>query len=672
MNLPHVRLRHSASRLGWYLVLPKLGVLLLILSVLSLLWILHRNEVEEQHSTLVGDVLWLEQNLHFQLLNHEEQLQQLAHDLVDQDRRLTQANPNPAALFQVRASHLVKNNAGLEQVLWLDTAQQLQHTVPNRQGHDYVAQLLVHANLASSLNFAHKIGRPVYSRPLVLTPSSTSRFLLIVPLSNQQGLIGSLIGVYSLENLLHDNVPWWFAEKYQVKLLDEDGNLLASKSKIDGTPDLEYQLPLDPPGYGMKILVSAYKKPGNTIQRLISAAIILLGLGVFWSLWSLRVQVKRRVATEEALRSEHAFRQAMEDSLTVGMRARDLQGKIIYVNPAFCDITGFRQEELIGLSPPMPYWAPEELSETLMLHQAVMTGNAPRNGFEARLMRKNGERFDALIYEAPLIDGKGQQTGWMGSVLDISERKKTEELARQQQEKLQLTSRLVTMGEMASTLAHELNQPLSAIASYTTGCLNLLATGQAEPADLQHALNKMATQAQRAGKIIQRVHEFVRKSEPKLAHCSLLEIIEDCINFMEMAAKKLGIRIEKDFPAHSPELLADRLMLEQVLLNLMRNGMEAMQDTPAEDKVLLLRVVPLPDMVEVHVQDHGIGVSPALEDKLFSAFFTTKAEGMGIGLSICRSIIEFHRGRLELRRPPPSSATVQGANFVFTLPLEKL
>ena len=220
MNLPHVRLRHSASRLGWYLVLPKLGVLLLILSVLSLLWILHRNEVEEQHSTLVGDVLWLEQNLHFQLLNHEEQLQQLAHDLVDQDRRLTQANPNPAALFQVRASHLVKNNAGLEQVLWLNAKQQLQHTFPNHQDRGYIGQLLAHANLTSSLIFAHKIGRPVYSSPFVLIHGGTTRFLLIIPISNQQGLIGSLIGVYSLENLLHDNVPWWFAEKVLQEFIE--------------------------------------------------------------------------------------------------------------------------------------------------------------------------------------------------------------------------------------------------------------------------------------------------------------------------------------------------------------------------------------------------------------------------------------------------------------------
>ncbi len=196
-------------------------------------------------------------------------------------------------------------------------------------------------------------------------------------------------------------------------------------------------------------------------------------------------------------------------------------------------------------------------------------------------MRKNGERFHALVYEAKLIDGNGKHTGWMASVLDITERKRAEELARQQQEQLQFTSRLVTMGEMASTLAHELNQPLAAIASYNTGCLNLLANGQAQPGDLQPALEKIGAQAQRAGKIIRRVHDFVRKSEPKRAPCQLGEIIEDCVGFIEAEARKHHVRIECDTPPALP-VLADRLMLEQVLLNLMRNGMEAMAATPHE------------------------------------------------------------------------------------------
>jgi two-component system sensor histidine kinase DctS len=195
---------------------------------------------------------------------------------------------------------------------------------------------------------------------------------------------------------------------------------------------------------------------------------------------------------EQALRSEYAFRKAMEDSLMVGMRARDLDGRVTYVNPAFLQMVGFSAEELIGREPPMPYWAPEEMETDLLLHNKVLEGKAPHEGFEIRLMRKDGSRFDALIYEAPLIDADGRQTGWMGSIIDVTERKHAEELARQQQEKLQVTARLVTMGEMASTLAHELNQPLAAITSYNAGCLNKLESGNFTAVQLKEALGKLA------------------------------------------------------------------------------------------------------------------------------------------------------------------------------------
>jgi two-component system sensor histidine kinase DctS len=283
-------------------------------------------------------------------------------------------------------------------------------------------------------------------------------------------------------------------------------------------------------------------------------------------------------------------------------------------------------------------------------------------------MRKNGERFHALVYEAKLIDGNGNHTGWMASVLDITERKRAEELARQQQEQLQFTSRLVTMGEMASTLAHELNQPLAAIASYNTGCLNLLNAGQTDPKEILPALEKIGLQAQRAGKIIRRVHDFVRKSEPKRAPCAVGEVIEDCLGFVETEARKRHVRIDCDLPP-LPPVPADRLMLEQVLLNLIRNGMEAMAATPEAERALRIAVEIGDGELLVSVGDQGSGIAPEIRDKLFTAFFTTKPEGMGIGLSICRSIIEFHRGRL-WAEDNPQSPTGSGTIFRFTLPLE--
>mgnify|MGYP000870160649 FL=1 len=178
----------------------------------------------------------------------------------------------------------------------------------------------------------------------------------------------------------------------------------------------------------------------------------------------------------------------------------------------------------------------------------------------------------------------------------------------------------------------------------------------------------MGVQAQRAGKFIRRVHDCVRNSEPKRAPCQLEEVIEDCLGFIEPEARKRHVRLECDTPP-LPPVLADRLMLEQVLLNLIRNGMEAMAATQEADRVLSIAVAIGESELEISVSDHGSGIPADIRDKLFTAFFTTKAEGMGIGLSICRSIIEFHRGRL-WAEDNPRSPTGSGTIFRFTLPLD--
>jgi len=254
-------------------------------------------------------------------------------------------------------------------------------------------------------------------------------------------------------------------------------------------------------------------------------------------------------------------------------------------------------------------------------------------------------------------------------VLDVTERKRAEELARQQQEKLQLTSRLVTMGEMASTLAHELNQPLAAIASYNTGCLNKLESGSYTREELTNALAKLGVQAQRAGRIIRRVHDFVRKSEPKRTLCDLAEIIDDSFGFIEPEARKRNIRIVREIQGMRPELMVDQVMLEQVLLNLMRNAIEAMSamgGLPPERRRLTIKLAQLEDQMEIRVIDRGPGMPREVQEKLFTPFFSTKPDGMGMGLNICRSIIEFHHGRLWVEDTPEG-----GTTFVITIPIRQ-
>lgn len=164
------------------------------------------------------------------------------------------------------------------------------------------------------------------------------------------------------------------------------------------------------------------------------------------------------------------------------------------------------------------------------------------------------------------------------------------------------------------------------------------------------------------------MHDFVRKSEPKRAPCAIGEVIEDCLGFIEPEARKRQVRIDCRIPP-LPPVLADRVMLEQVLLNLIRNGMDAMADTPLRDRSLNISATAEGGQLRIAVTDNGCGIAPEISDRLFTAFFSTKPDGMGIGLSICRSIVEFHRGRL-WNEDNPDSPTGSGTIFAFTLPLE--
>jgi two-component system sensor histidine kinase DctS len=281
----------------------------------------------------------------------------------------------------------------------------------------------------------------------------------------------------------------------------------------------------------------------------------------------------------------------------------------------------------------------------------------------------------------------------MSAVLDLSAQRRVEELSRQQQERLQATARLASVGEMASLLSHELNQPLAAIASYAHGSLNLLddegaAAGPAADDTrglLRQALGRIAEQAERAGRVIKSVHDFVRRREQPRESLGAALLIETVLPLVRLQARKSGTRIELVLPAPPtavPRVHCDRTMVEQVLLNLARNGIQAMEhETPLAERVLTIAVrvdadeaagtagaaagaAGTPGRVRFEIGDAGPGIAPEVAARLFTPFFTTRAEGMGLGLSLCRTVVEQHGGRLEFG-PGPGG---RGAVFAFTLP----
>ncbi len=445
-----------------------------------------------------------------------------------------------------------------------------------------------------------------------------------------------------------------------------------SADALNGKPLLDYVHPDDLPGTVDALRQLASGEPAGFENRWRDAD------GRYhWLLWSINPvpdekllyavahDITGRREDEEKLKAAYAFRKAMGESLVTGIRAIDLTGRIIFVNPAFCRMIGWSEEELLGLAPPFPYWPPEEADRLQRIIELTLAGEAPPGGFEMRILRRDGERFDVHMYISPLIDSAGRQIGWMASMNDITEHKRLAEDAAQHQKRLEQTSRLITMGEMASSLAHELNQPLSAVANYCMGCVNRLASGEYRREDILAAMVKASAQAERAGKIIRRMREFVKKSEPNRAAASLSEIVEEAIGFAEIEARKARVAIRVQIPTDLPPVFADRIMIEQVVLNLVKNGIEAMQQVAAEDRALTVSAcLDGHGTVEVAVADRGHGIGQEEAEKLFAPFYTTKAEGMGMGLNICRSIVEYHEGRLWAQ---PNAGG--GSVFRFTLPV---
>jgi two-component system sensor histidine kinase DctS len=627
-----------------------------VATMAALLWATHRQDTEEQRATLINDVLWMEQNLGFQFDRNNSHLTQLGPELLK--------GGTLSSTTQARLRQALDPESGLIRILWLHTNGEVRGAQPPYTDSHLVGEAGGTFPSSSAHRLSRSMGRPVYSDAYAVIENQT-QFEVHVPIFDGGQYLGSVVGVYSLNNMISRQVPWWFSERYRVSVANNLGVEIAAKSRVSPLSSLAYEIPFEPPGHGLSLNVTAYKSEVRWIPLLLMGSLGVLAAAIVWSLWQLRRHMQRRQAAEQALRAEHAFRKAMEDSLNTGMRARDLKGRITYVNPAFCRMVGWSAEELVGLLPPMPYWAPEALERTLAVHEMVLGGNAPPQGIEIRLMRRSGERFDALLIEAPLIDSEGRHIGWMGSMVDVTEQKHAQELYRQQQERLQATARLVTMGEMASTLAHELNQPLAAISSYNTGCINMIGKGDMSPGELSGILEKIGKQAQRAGQIIRRVHAFVRRSEPKCEPVDLNAILREAVGLVEPDAQRRGVSIHQDLAEDLPTVAADPVMIEQVAVNLIRNGMDAMADAPRAQRNLHLGTRLQDGMLILSVADRGKGIPPEVAEKLFAPFFTTKEEGMGMGLNICRSIAELHRGRLSFEDNPGG-----GTIFNFSLPVQ--
>jgi len=257
---------------------------------------------------------------------------------------------------------------------------------------------------------------------------------------------------------------------------------------------------------------------------------------------------------------------------------------------------------------------------------------------------------------------------------DITPRRNAEALAARQAERAQTASRLITMGEMASSVAHELNQPLTAISNYCNGMISRLQEQRISQDELLGALEKTARQAQRAGQIIQRIKAFVKRSEPNPMPSDVAQMVSNAIELADIELRRHQVRLTPYVAARLPSLMVDPILIEQVLINLLKNAGEAIVQAarPPGERYVELRVGPSRkddlDVIEFSVRDTGNGVPDEMIERIYEAFYSTKSEGMGIGLKLCRSIVESHHGRMQVRNIYNGNE-VAGCCFSFWIPV---
>ncbi|WP_255726143.1 PAS domain S-box protein [Microvirga sp. ACRRW] len=373
--------------------------------------------------------------------------------------------------------------------------------------------------------------------------------------------------------------------------------------------------------------------------------------------------ISERVAAEEALRTREAHLRSILETVPDAMIVIDEQARIQFFSAAAERLFGYKDQEIIGENIKILMPDPYRGQHDGYMHRYLTTGERRIIGIGRVVV---GQSKDGSTFPIELAVGEmrsGGQRYFTGFIRDLTERQKTEARLQELQSELVHMSRFTALGEMASTLAHEINQPLTAIANYLKGCRRILQRMEGQDvAMLEGAVNQAAEQALRAGQVIRHLREFVARGESERHIENLPKLIQEASALALVGAREIGVRVSYRLDPNAPLVLADRIQIQQVLLNLIRNAIEAMQDMPQRELVIASHALPQEGLVEISVCDTGTGIEPEILERLFQPFVTTKKHGMGVGLSICRTIVESHGGKIWIE-----SDVGNGTTFRFTL-----
>ena len=618
-------------RIGrWLWLLPMLAALMFVAGVVLWAWRADREDLHERRTTLIADALSTEAQLRGRIELELSHIQDIAIKLPQHPRTTAGLAAIPEVDQGLRGLWL--------SVTWLDNKGRTIAHLPEQQ----------------------RVGE---NRMLEIAGTTGLSAHLTLPVGSDR-----LVVRYSPVLLLRRGAPWWLTRKYEVQLIDGSDLVVASVDEVPLRADTDsresYRVGVgsNMPGVYLELTLREPVRPFlRTVPVVLIAGFLLLMAA---STILLRRQVRQVSRAETDWRTEASWRQAMEDSALVGLRARDAEGRILYVNRTFCDMVGLSAEQLVGLTPPMPYWPPEALDEVMERNRRNLAGRAPRDGYETRWLHQDGRTLDVMVFESPLVDANGLQMGWMGSIIDITARKALEARERHQSEAMANQARLTTLGEIASALAHQLNQPLTAVMGYNAGLQRLLEQDDTPRAKMLAALQSQQVQASEAGHIVQRIREFLTRRAPKREACDLVQLAQRALGLLHRELQQRKVTIGWNVSDTLPAAYADVILIEQVLLNLVRNAADALDAQAGTRRISIAIHASGAGFLKVDVEDNGGGLEGHTVEQLSAPFYSTKSNGMGMGLAICRSVIEAHHGGFDA-----GASAMGGARFSFTLPV---